>query len=202
MIRRSIARSANVRQSTVHAYAERFRAAGLNWPLPPEMSEVDLERRLFPEESGVSRPGAKTRPDFAHIHQELQRHKHTTLQLLWEEYRAGHADGYGYSRFCHYYQRWRQERDLCCASNIGQARSCLSIGRERPCPFTVQQPAKHAPRSCSWRCWEPASGGLVASSHTNDYAQELPIGALPDGLKKHLIAITFTKPPDFGPTGY
>ena len=109
---RQIARSANVSQSTVHAYVERFRAAGLNWPLPPEMSEVDLERRLFPEDSGVSRPDAKTPPDFAHIHQELQRHKHTTLQLLWEEYRAGHADGYGYSRFCYHYQRWRQERDL------------------------------------------------------------------------------------------
>jgi transposase len=109
---RQIARSANVSQSTVHAYVERFRAAGLNWPLPPEMSEVDLEQRLFPEDSGVSRPDAKTPPDFAHIHQELQRHKHTTLQLLWEEYRAGHADGYGYSRFCYHYQRWRQERDL------------------------------------------------------------------------------------------
>jgi hypothetical protein len=76
------------------------------------MSEADLERKLYPEDSGVSKPGAKTPPDFAHIHQELQRHKHTTLQLLWEEYRAGHANGYGYSRFCHHYQRWRQERDL------------------------------------------------------------------------------------------
>ncbi|MDT7810539.1 MAG: hypothetical protein QOJ42_455 [Acidobacteriaceae bacterium] len=47
-----------------------------------------------------------------------------------------------------------------------------------------------------------ASGGLVARSHANDYALELPLGALPDGLKKHLIAITFTRPPDFGPTGY
>ena len=91
---------------------ERFRAAGLSWPLPAEMSESDLEERLFPDDAGVSRPGAKTPPDFAYIHQQLQGHKHTTLQLLWEEYRAGHADGYGYSRFCHHYQRFKQERDL------------------------------------------------------------------------------------------
>ena len=109
---RQIARSANVSQSTVHEYVERFRAAGLSWPLPAEMSESDLEEKLFPDDCGVSRPVAKTPPDFAYIHQQLQGHKHTTLQLLWEEYRAGHADGYGYSRFCHHYQRWKQERDL------------------------------------------------------------------------------------------
>jgi transposase len=109
---RQIARSAKVSQSTVHEYVERFQGAGLSWPLPPEMSEADLERKLFPFDSGVVRPGAKTPPDFAHIHQELQTHKHTTLQLLWEEYRAVHEDGYGYSRFCHHYQHWRQQRDL------------------------------------------------------------------------------------------
>ena len=109
---RQIARSANVSQSTVHEYVERFRAAGLSWPLPAEMSESELEEKLFPADSGVSRPVVKTPPDFAYIHQQLQGHKHTTLQLLWEEYRAGHADGYGYSRFCHHYQRFKQERDL------------------------------------------------------------------------------------------
>src|ERR1700733_16232280 len=109
---RQIARSANVSQSTVHEYVERFRAAGLHWPLPAEMSELDLERKLYPDDPGVLRPGTKTPPDFAHIHQQLQEHKHTTLQLLWEEYRAEHADGYGYSRFCYHYQRFKRERDL------------------------------------------------------------------------------------------
>jgi hypothetical protein len=28
--------------------------------------------------------------------------------LLWEEYRAEHADGYGYSRFCDLYRSWRK----------------------------------------------------------------------------------------------
>ena len=30
-----------------------------------------------------------------------------TLLLLWEEYRAGQPDGYGYSRFCDLYAAWR-----------------------------------------------------------------------------------------------
>jgi len=111
---RQIARSANVSQSTVHEYLTRFTAAGLNWPLPGEMSETELEAALFPTEPSKSRELAAQRslPDFAHLHEELQRHKHTTRQLLWEEYRAANPDGYGYSRFCYHYQRWKRERDL------------------------------------------------------------------------------------------
>lgn len=32
-----------------------------------------------------------------------------TLQLLWEEYRQTHGDGYEYSQFCHHYYHWRKE---------------------------------------------------------------------------------------------
>ena len=38
---RQIARSACLSQSTVHDYLERFAAAGLSWPLPPEMTETE-----------------------------------------------------------------------------------------------------------------------------------------------------------------
>ena len=46
-------------------------------------------------------------PDWPHVHKELKR-RAVTLQLLWEEYRAEHADGFGYSRFCDLYGEWRQ----------------------------------------------------------------------------------------------
>ena len=105
---RQVARSANISQSTVHEYLERFTATGLKWPLPSEMSETELEAALFPADPGKGREPAAERalPDFAHIHEELQQHKHTTRQLLWEEYRTAHPDGYNYSRFCYLYQRW------------------------------------------------------------------------------------------------
>jgi transposase len=111
---RQIARSANVSQSTVHEYLTRFTAAGLSWPLPVEMSETELETALFPVEprSGAESARQRPLPDFAHLHEELQRHQHTTRQLLWEEYRAAHPNGYVYSRFCYHYQRWKRERDL------------------------------------------------------------------------------------------
>ena len=52
---RQIARSANISQSTVHDYLERFTAAGLSWPLPAEMSEAQLETALFPAALGKGR---------------------------------------------------------------------------------------------------------------------------------------------------
>jgi transposase len=111
---RQIARSANISQSTVHDYLERFTAAGLSWPLPSEMSETELESRLFPGDPNKGRKPTDPQelPDFAHIHEELLQHKYTTRQLLWEEYRAVNPEGYGYSQFCQLYRRWRQERDL------------------------------------------------------------------------------------------
>jgi len=110
---RQIARSAQVSQSTVHEYLTRFAASGLSWPLPAEIAETELEAALFSAETKTPPPaGRRPRPDFVHIHQELQQHQHTTLQLLWEEYRAVQPEGYGYSRFCYHYQQWNKQRDV------------------------------------------------------------------------------------------
>jgi transposase len=46
------------------------------------------------------------------MHEQLQRHKHVTLQLLWEEYRQTVPDGYRYSRFCELYRRWRKRQEV------------------------------------------------------------------------------------------
>jgi transposase len=47
-------------------------------------------------------------PDLVWVHQELKR-PGVTLHLLWEEYRAAHEDGYGYSQFCEIYRRWARK---------------------------------------------------------------------------------------------
>jgi transposase len=46
------------------------------------------------------------------LRSQLQQHRHLTLQLAWEEYRQVHPEGYGYSRFCGLYQRWRRKQDV------------------------------------------------------------------------------------------
>jgi transposase len=107
---RQIAASLQVSRSSVGEYERRFAASGLTWPLPEALSDRELERRLFPPPPAVP---ADTRvvADWAAVHQELRR-PGVTLMLLWEEYRAAHPEGFGYSWFCKRYEAWSGSLDV------------------------------------------------------------------------------------------
>src|SRR5512139_1086335 len=107
---RTIARSVSIARSTVGQYLRRARDAGLGWPLPAELDEAELERRLFPPAPDAP-PGSRLLPNWTEIHGELKR-KGVTLFLLWEEYRQGNPEGYQYSWFCEQYRRWTGTLDL------------------------------------------------------------------------------------------
>lgn len=96
---REIGRRLGAARSTIQDNLKRAATAGLAWPLPEEMTEDALERRLFAH-AGV-KTGARRRaePDWAELARELKR-PGVNLTILWEEYRASHPGGYGYSRFC------------------------------------------------------------------------------------------------------
>jgi transposase len=96
---RAIAGAVGVARSTVQLCLARAVAVGLTWPLPATLTDGGLEALLFAPIGG-SRPGTrlKAEPDWTAIHQELRR-PGVTLWLLWEEYRAIHTSGYGYSRY-------------------------------------------------------------------------------------------------------
>jgi transposase len=107
-----IARSCLIAQSTVHQYLKAAAAAGVRWPLPSDWDDRRLEEAV----SGAPRPmrvwRKSEKPDFGSIRHELQRHRHLTLQLVWEEYREDHPDGYSYSRFCELYREWVRKLDV------------------------------------------------------------------------------------------
>jgi transposase len=105
---RAVAIAVGVARSTVQLCLARFAAVGLIWPLPPTLTNAALEALLFAPVGG-SRPGKrhKTEPNGAAIHRELRR-PGVTLLLLWEEYRAAHSSGYGYSRWCELYRSWEK----------------------------------------------------------------------------------------------
>src|SRR5215813_12822743 len=109
---RQIARSCSIGQATVQEYLKRAQAAGVTWPLPEGWDDRQLEAALFGPTPRRVYESRKPAPDFAQLHEELQRHRHLTLQLAWEEYRQAHPEGYAYSRFCELYQRWRQQLDV------------------------------------------------------------------------------------------
>ncbi|MHC6158209.1 IS21 family transposase, partial [Bradyrhizobium elkanii] len=73
--------------------------SGLAWPLAGDLTDAVLEQRLFAH-AGVRRGFRRHRePDWASLACELKR-PGVNLMVLWEEYRAVHPEGYGYSRFC------------------------------------------------------------------------------------------------------
>ncbi len=72
--------------------------------MPDEVTDEALERLLFPPPRNLP-SDQRVQPDWALIHRELKK-AGVTLSLLWEEYRACHPDGYGYSRFCDLHRDW------------------------------------------------------------------------------------------------
>ena len=103
--KRQIAASLNVGTTSVGEYLRRARRAGLGWPLPVDVSDEDLDRLLFPPPVAIA-ADRRPLPDWPALHRELRK-SGVTLSLLWEEYRAVHPEGYGYSRFCDLYRDWR-----------------------------------------------------------------------------------------------
>ena len=92
---RAVARSLGLSQGAVSGYLSRARAAGITWPLPEDLDDARLEALLFPPPCGTP-ADQRPMPDWAWVHHELCR-PDVTLALLWEEYRAGAADGFSYS---------------------------------------------------------------------------------------------------------
>jgi len=103
--KRQIAASLNVGATSVGEYLHRARRAGVGWPLPEELSDKELDRLLFPPPASLA-ADRRPLPDWPTLHRALRK-PGVTLPLLWEEYRAVHPDGYGYSRFCDLYRAWR-----------------------------------------------------------------------------------------------
>ena len=97
--------SCNISKECVRKYIKRAEKAGLTWPLPPEMNDVELESLLFKD---VNQAAQFPQPNWLSVHQDLKK-KGVTLMLLWEEYREVYPHGYQYSRFCELYRAFKSK---------------------------------------------------------------------------------------------
>ena len=106
---RDIAASCRIGPTAVRGYVRRAKLAGLAWPLPETLEDAQLEALLFPPSRKIA---AKDRPipGWPEVHKQLKR-KGVTLQLLWEEYRRNHENGYAYSVYCERYAAWKKTAD-------------------------------------------------------------------------------------------
>ena len=110
MSNRKIAVCCGVGRSAVAEYLHRAAAAGLRWPLPPELSDTAIEQRLFPPTLNKAIRD-RALPDWQWVHRELKR-KGVTQFLLWQEYLEQYPHGYQYSWFCDRYRHWRGKLDV------------------------------------------------------------------------------------------
>ena len=85
---------------------ERAAAAGLSWPLPPDLDDEALRARLYP---APERDSGHAELDWDAVIEELKaprkrRRARLTRRQLWVEYRdealARGGTAYSYSRFC------------------------------------------------------------------------------------------------------
>jgi transposase len=98
-------RALGIPKATVGKYARLARAAGVDWTIARNLSDDELEARLY--QPAVPRASRHLEPDYALIHQELKR-PGVTLQLLWEEYAQANPLAYKYTSFCIKYREWAE----------------------------------------------------------------------------------------------
>lgn len=102
---RQVAASLGLSKTSIGTYLQRARQAGLTWPLPEGLDDDSLELWLFPAAPIVPDPERPV-PDWIRIDRELRR-PGVTRMLLWEEYRATHPAGFGYTWFCTHFDAWK-----------------------------------------------------------------------------------------------
>jgi transposase len=178
---RAIARVCKVSNSTVGEYLVRAEQADLVWPLPEGLGDAILYQRLFPEKNKGSKP-KRPIPNWEDVHRELSK-RGVTLTLLWQEYREKHPlDGYRYTQFRVYYQRWNK-------SHTGTMRIPRKGGEEMEVDYTGMTVPITNPETGEISRAQIFVATLPASNYT--YAEIQPSQKLQSWLGGHVRALTF-----------
>jgi transposase len=174
-----VAAATGVSATTVLEYTQRMQRAGLSLEQALSMGDAELEATLFPPSPppGVQRP----RPDWAGVHRELGT-KGVTLELLWNEYKAQHPGGYGYSWFCEQYERWRGRLPV-------TLRQTHAPGEKLFVDYSGKRLGIIDPDSGEVRWAELFVAVLGASNLT--YAEATWTQQLPDWIGSHIRALRF-----------
>lgn len=94
-------------KSAVSNITTHFEKSALTIDEALQMEEKKLSALLFPELKQYQPKTIKPHPDWNTVHSELTK-KGMTRLLLWEEYKEQYPNGYGYSQFKEYYNRYKK----------------------------------------------------------------------------------------------
>ena len=92
---RQIGKSVRLGRTSVWEYLTRAEAAGVRYEDIADKSEAEIEALLFKR---PELPASRPQPNWATVAADLRKPA-VTLQLLWQEYRDRHPDGYSYSQY-------------------------------------------------------------------------------------------------------
>lgn len=107
--------------STVHLIMERYETLGISLETLESMKPEDVEKAFYP--SDVIRRNDTPLPDFQKIHDRIhEKGSKANLYFLWERYKGENPEGYQYTQFAEYYNRWQTE-------NYGSKNVAMAVER-------------------------------------------------------------------------
>lgn len=78
----------------------------------------------------------------------------------------------------------------------------FQVGQAVGNSFSITAPAKTFEKVFKVKVQRDKEKGVMAQASTSEGSYELPVNKLPEDTRRHVAAVTFTPPPDFGPTSY
>jgi transposase len=181
---REIAASCDISPASVGEYLKRARAIGLEWSEVRELSEEQVEARLF-RQVGYNEPPLRAAIDYAWLQRELPRIG-VTLQLLWSEYEQGAVarseHPYRYSQFCELYASWRGKQRL-------SMRQVHRAGEKLFVDYSGKQPHIVDPNTGESRDVELFVAVMGASNYT--FSEATLTQQLPDFVASNIRALEY-----------
>lgn len=113
---RQISKSCNVGRQTISQYCKLAEKRAVTWAEAKNLTDAELEQRLYGADNRAVRVQEKDLPDWDYIYQELKK-PYVTLLLVWQEYKEQYPDGYQYSWFNESYNKWLKKRKLSMRQN-------------------------------------------------------------------------------------
>ena len=106
---RATAQFTGVNRRTIWQYQDRFKKSSLDWPLPADIDDEQLEKALYPEVITKKVVAADPHMDFPKLHTAL-RQKGATLAILHQEWleTIPPDQHIGYSQFCRRYNAFKK----------------------------------------------------------------------------------------------
>ncbi|MHA6574965.1 IS21 family transposase [Pseudomonas yamanorum] len=106
---RAISRLATVSHNTVRTLRDQLAQCGESWEELRRLDDKTLVERLHTQRRIPAQ--RKVYPSWLTVHEQLK-HPDITLELLWQEFRAGEPEGVSYAQFTRVYREWVNKQKL------------------------------------------------------------------------------------------